>query len=145
MVAEESHGLEPTFPIEFLVEGTPVSQQAKNPKAKAGWRARVKEASSKVLPEGHWVTYDRISVTIYYFPATKVGGDIDNIVKLTLDALKQHIFGDDSQVERLVIQKFEPDRLFQFEFPSAVLGQALTAPKPVSYVRVSTSPFEELK
>jgi len=145
MAAEERPGLEPTFPIEFLVEGTPVSHQAKSARAKAEWKARVKRASSKVLPEGHWVTYDRVSVTIYYFPATEIEGDIDNIVKLMLDALKQHVFSDDSQVERLVVQKFEPDRVFQFELPSSILEQALRAPKPVSYVRVSTSPFEELK
>ncbi len=36
-------------------------------------------------------------------------GDIDNIVKPILDALCHHIYMDDRQVQRLVVQKFEPD------------------------------------
>jgi crossover junction endodeoxyribonuclease RusA len=144
MSDDTAKGLEPDFPIEFLVEGTPVSLQSGNAKAKEQWKERVRAASGSALPDGHWVTYDRIAVTIYYFPAVEMQGDVDNIVKLILDALKQHIFSDDSQVDRVVVQKFEPGRLFEFALPSPILEQALRGPKPVSYIRVSTSPFEEL-
>jgi hypothetical protein len=44
--------LEPDFPIEFLVAGTPVSLQAKSGPAKEAWKARVRAASMAVLPEG---------------------------------------------------------------------------------------------
>ena len=35
-------------------------------------------------------------------------GDIDNIVKPVLDALAQHIYIDDAQVERLVYKNSSP-------------------------------------
>jgi hypothetical protein len=136
--------LEPGFPIEFLVEGTPVSHQAARPEARTEWKERVRAASSVDLPEGHWATQERIATTLYYFPARRMQGDIDNIVKLVLDALGGHIYVDDSQVERIVVQKFEPGNVFSFTAPSAMLEEAMKRPKPVLYVRVSTDPFEEL-
>jgi hypothetical protein len=141
----DRRGLEPDFPVEFVVEGTPVSQQSGNPRAKDEWKERIRAASRLVLPEGHWVTYARVSVTIFHFPEVEMEGDLDNIVKLFLDAMSQHIYGDDVQVERIVVQKFEPGRIFQFALPPETLEHALRRQKPVTYVRVSTSPFEELE
>ena len=71
-------------------------------------------------------------------------GDVDNIVKLVLDALAGHIYRDDSQVERIVVQKFEPSKVFEFSSPSDTLSEALTHDGPVPYVRLSADPFEEL-
>lgn len=136
--------LGPDFPIEFLVEGTPVSSQATRSESKAEWKQRVKAASLTVLPEGHWATEQRISATLLYFPAGPMRGDIDNIVKLVLDALGGHVYIDDSQVERIVVQKFEPGNVFAFNAPSRTLEDAMKRPKPVLYVRVSTNPFEDL-
>jgi crossover junction endodeoxyribonuclease RusA len=136
--------LEPEFPIEFLVEGTPVSLQTKRPAAKAEWQARVKNASRTVLPDGHWATQGRVAATLFYFPDAEMQGDIDNIVKPILDALGQHIYVDDSQVERVVVQKFEPGSVFPFTAPSSTLEDALSRPKPLLYVRLSNDPFEEL-
>jgi crossover junction endodeoxyribonuclease RusA len=70
--------------------------------------------------------------------------DIDNIVKPILDALGKHIYVDDSQVERVVVQKFEPGNVFPFTAPTITLEEALNRPKPLLYVRLSVDPFEEL-
>lgn len=83
-------------------------------------------------------------MTIYYFPAQRMQGDVDNIVKFILDAMKQHIFIDDRQVERVVVQKFEPGNVFNFANPSETLIEALNSDKPLVYIRVSNDPFEEL-
>jgi crossover junction endodeoxyribonuclease RusA len=136
--------LEPDFPIEFLVEGTPVSLQTKRAEAKIEWQARVKDASRAVLPEGHWATEGRVAATLFYFPETAMQGDIDNIVKPILDALGKHIYVDDSQIERVVVQKFEPGNVFPFTAPTTTLEEALNRPKPLLYVRLSDDPFEEL-
>jgi crossover junction endodeoxyribonuclease RusA len=74
-----------------------------------------------------------------------MAGDVDNIVKLVLDALSAHIYLDDAQVERVVVQKFEPGNVFSFSNPSTSFVDAITGPKPVLYVRVSDDPFEELR
>lgn len=137
--------MELSFPIEFLVYGTPVSFQAKNVHARDGWKDRVKAASMGAIPQPHFVSDQRMAVTLYYLPDGPMPGDVDNIVKLVLDALNAHIYLDDAQVERVVIQKFEPGNVFSFSNPSTTVVDAITGSKPVLYVRVSNDPFEELR
>lgn len=136
--------MEPDFPIEFLVAGTPVSAQAKRSESRAEWKERIRVASRAALPEAHFATSGRIAVTLFYFPAAAMQGDIDNIVKPILDALGRNIYIDDSQVERVVVQKFEPNNTFAFASPSLALARALEGLKPMLYVRVSCDPFEDL-
>ena len=71
-------------------------------------------------------------------------GDVDNIVKLVLDACSRHVYVDDHQIDRIVVQKFEPGNVFSFSAPSPVLADALANDKPILYIRISDDPFEEL-
>ncbi len=136
--------VEIAFPLEFIVPGTPVSQQAKRADSRIAWKDRVKRASRSSLPEGHYSTDAPVSVTLFYFPAAEMQGDIDNIVKPILDALCQHVYVDDRQVERVWVQKFEPDKIFRFGAPSATLSSAIQGDKPLLYVRLSDDPTEGL-
>ena len=140
----DENPLTPEFPLEFLVLGTPVSAQSQNEKSRTEWKARVRASAIGVLPEGHWATSDRMSAILYYFPAVQMQGDVDNIVKLVLDAMKQHIYVDDRQVERVVVQKFEPGNVFPFASPSHKLAEAMERENSVLYIRLSTDPFEDL-
>lgn len=132
------------FPLEFIVRGTPVSLQAARAKSKDDWKKRIKEASYDALPEGHFSTEASVSVTLFYFPATEMQGDVDNIVKPILDALSKHIYNDDRQVERVWVQKFEPGRIFQFSRPSDVLAKALSDEKPLIFIRLGDDLAEGL-
>ncbi|KAF2989407.1 RusA family crossover junction endodeoxyribonuclease [Methylocystis sp. MJC1] len=132
------------FPLEFIVEGAPVSLQTKRAASKRDWQDRVRAASRIALPPDYFASDDRIAVTLYYFPDSAMDGDIDNIVKPILDALTQQVYLDDGQVERVVVQKFEPDGVFRFAAPSSMLEKALTQTKPLLYVKLSDDPFEEL-
>jgi crossover junction endodeoxyribonuclease RusA len=131
------------FPVEFIVPGTPVSLQAKRRPSLDEWKARVVEASRTVLPESHFATGDPVAITLFYFPVSDMQGDLDNIVKPILDALARHVYIDDRQVERILIQKFEPGKVVRFSRPSQMLESALNHPRPVLYVRVSDDPFED--
>ena len=65
-------------------------------------------------------------------------GDLDNIVKPILDALKQHVFVDDRQVDRILVQRLEPDVMLRpSEGASTVLKQAWNSERPLLYARVS--------
>jgi hypothetical protein len=132
-------GLEPSFPFEFVVEGVPVSLSNKNKRgARDEWEALVRASYKDQLPEGHWATTESIFVTILYFTDSPMQGDIDNIVKPMLDIMTASIYVDDRQVERVIVQKFEPGRLFSFDNPSATLAEALELERPVVYVRLDT-------
>jgi crossover junction endodeoxyribonuclease RusA len=130
------------FPVEFIVHGTPVSLQAKRAEAREAWKDRVRAASYTALPEGHFAAEGPIAITLFYFPDGEMQGDVDNIVKPILDALCRHIYIDDHQIERIVVQKFEPGRLFQFRQPSDVLSEALGSEPPFLYIRLRDDPTE---
>lgn len=134
--------VEIAFPVEFIVQGTPVSLQA-SPRSRDAWKRRVREASLGALPEGHFQSDStRFAVTILHFPASPMEGDIDNIIKPILDALSQHIYVDDQYVERIWVQRIEPGTLVSFRAPSPTLQIALRSTDPVTYIRVSDDPLE---
>ena len=136
--------MEIEFPIEFVVYGTPISLQS-SPKSKRDWKEKVKEASYGALPEMHFWFEGEVAVTIYYFPATTMEGDIDNIAKMIIDALGGHILKSDRQVARVVVQRFNPEAVFEFSDPSEQLVEALTSEDPSVFVRVSSDVTEELQ
>ncbi|MDO1581310.1 RusA family crossover junction endodeoxyribonuclease [Rhizobium oryzicola] len=137
--------VEPEFPFEFIIQGTPVSFQRSSTGAKQEWKELVRSASLAKLPEMHFATDKPLAVTLYYYPQDRMTGDIDNIVKLILDGMMPHLYRDDAQIERVVVQKFEKGRIFSFTDPSETLAECLLGPKPAVYVRVSNDPFEELQ
>jgi crossover junction endodeoxyribonuclease RusA len=136
--------MEIQFPVEFVVHGTPISLAASS-RSKQRWKATVKEASYTALPEQHIWYEGPVCVTIYYFPTEPMPGDIDNIIKMTLDALSNHILKDDRQIERIVAQKFNPNGGFAFTDASEVLEGAIISDEPVVYIRLSSDPYEDLR
>ena len=64
-------------------------------------------------------------------------GDVDNIVKPILDAMKPFIYIDDRQVERVWVQKFEPDRPALVANDATItLASALDNDTPILYIRI---------
>jgi hypothetical protein len=61
-----------------------------------------RQQCNSLLPERHRLTGARMAITIFYFPAEPMEGDIDNIVKPILDSLIGHFYHDDHQVERVL-------------------------------------------
>ena len=133
----------PELPFEFVVIGTPISLQAKRSSI-ADWKRRVNEYARAALPAGSWLLDVPLALTVYIFPASELSGDLDNRLKPILDAMTRCVYEDDEQIERIVIQKFEPDNVFAFRSPSGVLARALEASEPVVYIRLTGDPHEEL-
>ena len=135
----------PELPIEFNVLGTPVSFQSDNGKAKAEWKAKVLQAAQAVVEPGSWAFMEeRLAVTLYYFPLEPMPGDVDNIIKLTLDALAPAIYTDDGLIDRVLVQRFDPQASFTFDAPSAKLVEAMAIDAPVLHVRIQEAPLKDL-
>lgn len=132
---------ETLYPLEFFVPETPVSQQA-SAVSKQRWKTTVRNAARlrvRETDELGWLDDRLLALTIYYFPVAEMKGDIDNIVKPIMDALNTVAYRDDNLVERVVVQKFEPEIGWEFAKPSEQLSKALDAAAfgdPVVYVRV---------
>ena len=135
--------LEIVFPIEFVVRGTPVSAQS-SAGSKNAWMDRIKTASSMALPVPHFATAESVAVTLFYFSEEEMPRDLDNIVKPILDALNQHVYIDDGQVDRIVVQRFTNDRLYRFGNPTDALTDVIDGRKPALYVRIATEGLAEV-
>lgn len=135
--------MEIAFPIEFVVRGTPVSAQS-SANSKNAWMRRVKSASSTALPAPHFVSSEPMAVTLFYFSEEEMPRDVDNIIKPILDALNQHVYRDNSQVDRIVKQRFTSDRLYRFGNPTDVVTAAIGGAKPAVYVRIATEGLAEV-
>ena len=81
---------------------------------------------------------------MFYFPQAPMAGDLDNIVKLILDALQPHIYVDDSLIDRLVVQRFDPSGTYTFASPSDTLVAAMATQDPVLYIRLAEVSFEDV-
>lgn len=128
--------LEIDFPVEFRLSGMPVSLQAKRAVNRDRWKERVSRAALGARGEERWLGEKPVAATIFIFPAGEMDGDIDNVVKPILDALRGVIYFDDRQVERVLVQKFEPGRIREFDAPSAALAEALETRPPLVYIRL---------
>lgn len=131
------------FPIDFFVVGVPVSLQG-SPHGKRAWQAEVELSARHVLPDFHFASAQKLFVTIAYFTSDRLIADLDNIVKPILDALSGVMYIDDSQIERLLIQKYELGRVGSFANPSNALISALSHPEPALYVRLTDKIPEDL-
>jgi crossover junction endodeoxyribonuclease RusA len=133
----------PDLPIEFNVIGTPVSSQSQNATAKQQWKTKVLEAARSVIENGSWaINEPKLSVTLFYFPDSIMVGDVDNIVKLTVDALWPHIIQDDNIVDRVVVQRFNPSSDYGFSSPTERLISAMAVADPVLYIRIAEVPIQ---
>lgn len=87
---------------------------------------------------------ERLAVTLYYFPDAPMPGDVDNIVKLTLDALVPTIYTDDHLIDRVVVQRFDSDAIFNFTEPSAKLVEAMAQVGPALHIHIAEAPLKDL-
>ncbi len=85
-------GLAIPFPLEFFVQATPASSQTANGKKRDEWKEEVaKDARARLAEMTDFYFLDRrpLAATIDYFPPDVMQGDVDNIVKFTLDGMKK--------------------------------------------------------
>jgi crossover junction endodeoxyribonuclease RusA len=126
------------FPLEIVIEATPISPQG-SASSKEAWRQAVADSARlrlRDLFDWYWLDERATAVTILYFPIARMQGDVDNIVKPILDGMKSVVYPDDRLVERLLVQRFEPGVPWSFSAPTGQLGLALDRPPPVVYIRI---------
>jgi crossover junction endodeoxyribonuclease RusA len=112
-------------PFEFIVIGTPKSVQARNT-AKAAWKAEVRTAASGAMPKLQTLATANLRVTIVYFYVAN-DLDLDNILKLILDAMIGVVYDDDDQVVDLIAAKRDISFPYTLTGVSPVLAAHLTS------------------
>ncbi len=107
------------LPFEFVIDGPPVSQQARRRELIREWKEEVERVARL-----QWDTtppFDgQVMVTISYF-FENVLLDVDNIPKPVLDALHGLVYADDSLVTDLLCRKRSMEETLRIQNPSQLL------------------------
>ena len=130
------------MPFEFVIDGPPVSQQARR-------RSRVKEWTKQVhnVAETRWDTASpfvgEVMVTItYLYEGASL--DVDNISKPILDALKGLVYSDDAQVSDLLCRKRDLNGDLRIQNPSSVLMETLRHSEQFLHITVDNARNQEV-
>ena len=128
------------LPLEFVVDGPPVSQQTRKRGRLSGWKRDVRNVAGQ-----HWSgeppVQGKVMVGITYF-FTGQSPDVDNIPKPILDALNTLVYTDDSQVFDLLSRKRYIYRIKRVKNPT-LLGP-LQGSKPFLHIFVTRAPSQEV-
>ena len=123
--------------VEFLIEGPPVSQQARRRQRARDYTKEVR-ARALLAYAGREPYLGMAWVEITFFYDTRAG-DVDNIAKPILDGLKGVVLADDGQVMDIVVSK-RPITAFRFVDLAPDLPTLLASGR--EFVRVRILPFD---
>jgi crossover junction endodeoxyribonuclease RusA len=131
------------LPFEFIIDGPPVSQQARRRERVRQWRDEVRRAAERYWPAGELPATGPLLLTITYFYES-VSMDIDNLPKPIADALKGLVYLDDEQLTDVLCRKRNLNRSLRIENPSGVLSEGLGRGHEFRYIVVEEAPGQEL-
>ena len=133
------------LPFEFVIDGPPVSQQARRRARLREWISKVKNEAESHWPEDELPVDDSVMVKITYFYEENVSPkiDVDNISKPILDALKGVVFADDSHVTDLLCRKRRLEDI-RVEISSDIFLQQLDQGNEFLFIVVQDAPDQEV-
>ncbi|MFN6564334.1 MAG: RusA family crossover junction endodeoxyribonuclease [Nostoc sp. ChiSLP01] len=132
--------------FEFIVNGRPVSQQARN-RGKGNrlqdWKKTVRQEAEKYWSSEQKTATGLVMLQITYF-YDSVEIDIDNIVKPIQDAIKGLAYVDDNQVSALVVRKRNLSGNFRIENMTPTLAEGFADGNKFLHIVVIDAPNQEI-
>ncbi|BAY74595.1 hypothetical protein NIES25_10090 [Nostoc linckia NIES-25] len=132
--------------FEFIVNGRPVSQQARN-RGKGNrlqdWKKTVRQEAEKYWSSEQKTATGLVMLQITYF-YDSVEIDIDNIVKPIQDAIKRLAYVDDNQVSDLVVRKRNLSGNFRIENMTPTLVEGFARGNEFLHIVVIDAPNQEV-
>ena len=129
--------------LEFVIDGPPVSQQARRRERVRQWRDAVRRVAEQHWRAGELPGTGPIMLTVIYFYDSGPM-DIDNLPKPILDALKGLVYRDDEQVTDIVCRKRNLNRELRVENPSLVLAEGFSRGNQFLYIVTEEAPDQEV-
>ena len=130
------------LPFEFVIDGPPVSQQARRRERIRQWSQEVRSVAGQYWLAGELPETGSIKVTITYF-FDSAAPDVDNIPKPMLDALNGLVYLDDEQVTDVLCRKRNLNNDLRVENPSSVLTEGLSRGNEFLHVLVEEAPDQQ--
>lgn len=131
------------LPFECIIDGPPVSQQARRRERVHQWGREVRRVAEQYWSTEELPVDSSIIITITYFYDGSAM-DVDNLPKPIIDALKGLVFLDDGQVTDLLCRKRSLRRKFRILNPSSVLAEGLSRGNEFLYIVVEEAPDQEV-
>jgi len=120
--------------VEFVVVGTPISNQSPGPNLQ-GWRGAV-ETAAKTQWKTALLTGKLKAIIINFHLDDKPSLDVDNLSKPILDVLENIVSENDRQIRQAEITHVRIDTPFVFVGASKLIVTAIQAGKQFVYVRL---------
>ncbi|PKA22640.1 RusA family crossover junction endodeoxyribonuclease [Leptospira levettii] len=131
------------LPFEFIIEGTPVSQQTRNRQRLQAWKTEVGNAARRQIPSNFLIISTEIEVTITYYHDGATP-DVDNIIKPIQDALIGIIYDDDKQVVETKSRKKSINNSYKIKGVSAVLLSGFASGNDFLHIKISEAQISEV-
>ncbi|MEH2238016.1 RusA family crossover junction endodeoxyribonuclease [Nostoc sp.] len=130
--------------FEFIVDGPPVSQQARN-RGKGNrleaWKTTVRQEAEKYWSSEQKTATGLVMLQITYF-YDSVEIDVDNIVKPIQDAMKGLAYVDDKQVSDLLVRKRNLSGNFRIENMTSTLTEGFVRGNEFLHIVVIDAPVQ---
>ena len=131
------------IPFEFVIDGLPVSQQARRRSRVRNWTRVVQGAAKQDWDtEPPFAGEVMVSITCFFEDASLF--DLDNIPKPILDALKGLVYSDDKQVSDLLCRKRGLNEDLRIQNPSSLLLETLGHSQQFLHIAVANALSQEV-
>ncbi|OYE02752.1 RusA family crossover junction endodeoxyribonuclease [Nostoc sp. 'Peltigera membranacea cyanobiont' 232] len=132
--------------FEFIVDGPPVSQQAR--KRGKGNRLQAWKNTVRQEAEKYWSSEQKTATGLvmlqitYFYDSDQM--DVDNIVKPIQDAIKGLAYEDDKQVSDLVVRKRNLSGNFRIENMTPILAEGFARGNEFLHIVIIDAPNQEV-
>ena len=124
--------------LEFVVEGPPVSHQARDKDLLRDWRLRVRTAALQRWPSGQLPVriYGLRIVVVFFHDGPTYRMDNDNMVKPIQDALQSLVYDDDEQITDTIVRRRDLNAPHRVRGMSPVMASGFATAREFLYIRV---------
>jgi Holliday junction resolvase RusA-like endonuclease len=129
--------------FEFIVDGPPVSQQARRRERLRAWKATVRQEAEKYWSSDQPPATGLVMLKVTYF-YDSVAMDVDNIVKPIQDAIIGLAYVDDSQITDVLVRKRDLSGNFRVENITPTLAEGFGRGKEFLHIVVTDAPDQEV-
>ncbi|MGD1918925.1 MAG: RusA family crossover junction endodeoxyribonuclease [Pleurocapsa sp.] len=131
------------FKFEFIVDGPPVSQQARRRERLREWKRVVRHEAEKYWSSNQQPFTEKIMLQVTYF-YDSVEMDVDNIVKPIQDAIIGLAYVDDNQITDVLVRKRNLSTDLKIKNMTSILAEGFSRGNEFLHIVVINAPDQEI-
>ena len=129
--------------FEFILDGPPVSQQARRRDRLRAWKVTVRQEAEKYWLSEQKATTGFVMLQVTYF-YDAIAIDVDNMVKPIQDAIIGLAYVDDDQITDVLVRKRNLSSNFRIENMTPTLAEGFSRGNEFLHIVVTDAPDQEV-